>query len=101
MAVKITDLSLDSDTNTIEYRHKLIEFRSTNPKHKAYIQIGKTINGVFWLQFQEAKGYRASYIHQNAKGFYTEDGIYMPKYVMPLIKAANKFIDNLYYSWGK
>jgi len=71
-----------------------IDFKRNNNKQKAFVRLGEN-NGHYWLQFHEASGILASYIHERGNGYYTEDGIKMPKYVYNLIKVAEKYLNQL------
>jgi hypothetical protein len=73
-----------------------LEFRSLNKRNKAFVVVGNT-NGHYWLQFHDAKGYMTSYIHEVSKNnFVNECGLYMPKYIYPLIETAISYINKFY-----
>ena len=72
-----------------------IEFRSTNPKQKAWVKLGQN-NGHYWLQFHTACGNLSSYIHQVSCGVWVnENGLFMPKYAYELINTANNYLTKM------
>jgi hypothetical protein len=72
----------------------IIEVRSTNARNKAWVKIGSN-NGHYWMQFNDAKGYVASFIHEvSANNFVNEMGLFMPNYIYPMIQYANNIINS-------
>lgn len=72
-----------------------IEVKHSNNKNKAYVTVNLAYNGYLFLQYHAACGYLTSYIHEDEKRSWTEDGLKMPAYVKPLLKKANKIIDSM------
>ena len=73
-----------------------IDFKDSSDKRKGFVRINKTNNGVWYLQYHDAKGYMTSYLHEVSRGVWVnENGLYMPEYIYPLINVASNFIYKL------
>lgn len=77
--------------------HNMYEFRHSNPKLKAYATVGVTNGGNHYMTFYESSGILSTTIYEfNGEIIREWSLIPVPKYAVPLIKAASKFIDSLY-----